>query len=66
MTRDDVNRTLRMMETCRMLFYEAETRKEERRLTREYGQMWKEIKPYVEGARPYSDDAPSLFIPTTP
>jgi hypothetical protein len=62
-TRDDVNRTLRMMETCRMMSYEADTKTEERRLNRQYNQMWKSIKPYIDGKRPYTD-APSLFSPT--
>lgn len=61
MTRDDVARTLRMMETCRMVSYEAETKKEERRLNCEYSQMWKAIQPYVSGKKPYSDDMPTLI-----
>ena len=60
-TRDDVARTLRMMETCRMMSYEAETKKEERRLNRQYGQMWKAIEPYVSGKKPYRDDIPALL-----
>lgn len=58
MTRDDVNRTLRMMEQCRHLRMEAETITEERRLTREYRRMWDSIEPYVSGNKPYSEPAP--------
>lgn len=58
MTRDDVARTLRMMETCRMMSYEAETKKEERRLNREYGQMWRAIEPYVSGKKAYTEPSP--------
>ena len=55
MTREDVARTLRMMEHVRELSYEAGTKKEEKRLTAEHGRMWRAIKPYVEGSRPYSE-----------
>lgn len=61
MKKSDVDFTLRMMEQCRHLSYEAETKKEEKRLTREYSQMWKSIEPYVTGKKPYSDDVPTLI-----
>ncbi len=61
MKRSDVDRTLRMMERCREFSYEAETKKEARRLEREYSQMWKAIEPYVNGDKPYSDDVPTLI-----
>lgn len=57
MTRDDVARTLRMMEHVRHLSYEAETKREERRLVREYARMAKAIKPYIDGTIPYSEAA---------
>lgn len=57
MTREQVNQTLRMMEHVRELSYEADTAKEERRLTREYGAMWKSIEPYVQGQKPYTEEA---------
>jgi hypothetical protein len=44
-----------------MMSHEADSKKEERRLNREYGQMWKAIEPYVAGKKPYTDDAPSLL-----
>lgn len=49
MTYEEVARTLRHMEHLRLSSYEAETRAEERRLTTEYGRLWKSIRPYVEG-----------------
>lgn len=58
MTRADVERTLRMMETCRELSYEAESKREEARLVREYKAMWKAIEPYVSGTTPYADATP--------
>lgn len=54
MTRDDVARTLRMMEQCRELSYEARNKREERRLTREYDAMWNAIEPFVTGKTPYA------------
>lgn len=55
MTRADVERTLRMMEHVRELSYEAESKKEERRLIREYKAMHEQIKPYITGAKPYTE-----------
>lgn len=57
MTRDDVARTLRFMENIREQSYEAETKREERRLVREYARMAKAIKPYIDGTIPYSEPA---------
>jgi hypothetical protein len=57
MTRDTVNGILRQMEQIRMDSYEAETVREERRLDREYGRLWKIIEPYVTGKTPYSEAA---------
>lgn len=57
MTRDDVARTLRFMERIREDSYEAETKREERRLVREYAKMHKAIEPYITGKKPYSDEA---------
>lgn len=45
-----------MMETCRMMSYEAETKREERRLVRQYSQMHKAIEPYITGKKQYSDE----------
>lgn len=58
MTRDDVARTLRMNEHCRELSYEANSKREEGRLVREYKAMWKAVEPYVSGTTPYADDTP--------
>jgi hypothetical protein len=55
MTRDQVDRTLSEMERIRMDSYEAETPAEEKRLTAEYGRLWRAIEPYVNGREPYSD-----------
>ena len=56
MTRDQVNATLRYMEHVRELSYEAETKREEKRLIREYAAMYRSIKPYLEGTRPYTTE----------
>ncbi|OKP79742.1 hypothetical protein BTE77_06530 [Ensifer adhaerens] len=61
MKRSDVEFTLRMMEQCRHLQMEAETRTEAKRLSREYSRMWKGIEPYIKGNKPYSDDVPTLI-----
>lgn len=55
MTREQVSQTLRMMEHVRELSYEAENAREERRLTKQYGDMWKFIEPFVTGKEPYSE-----------
>lgn len=55
MTREDVARELRMMEQVRHDSYEAETSKEEKRLTSLYGKMAKAIEPYITGKKPYSE-----------
>jgi hypothetical protein len=54
MTRDQVNRTLSHMERIRMDSYEADTPAEEKRLTAEYGRLWRAIEPYVSGREPYT------------
>lgn len=61
MKRREVEQQLRLMEHCRHLSYEAETKREEARLIRQYNMMWRAIKPYVEGKKPYSDEAPTLL-----
>lgn len=55
MTREQVSRTLRYMEHLRMASYEADSEREERKLTAEYGRLWRSIAPYVEGKTPYTD-----------
>lgn len=49
MTRDEYSRTLRYMEHLRECMDEAETPREEKRMEREYGALWKSIKPYATG-----------------
>lgn len=61
MTREDYNRTLRMMEKCRELAMEAETRAEARQLDREYRQMWKSIKPYATGKKALAGEPGTLI-----
>ena len=56
MTRDQVSATLRMMEQLRENSYEAESRRDELRMQRQYSAMWAAIQPYVTGAEPYADD----------
>lgn len=60
MMRAQVNQTLRMMEQIRELSYEAENAREERRMTKQYNDMWKSIEPYVSGRIPYSDARPII------
>ena len=55
MTREQVSRTLMHMEQIRMDSYEAETAREEKRLTAEYGRLWRVIQPFVEGKEPYTE-----------
>jgi hypothetical protein len=59
MTREQVSRTLMYMEHLRLSSYEAETRKEKRRLNAEYGRLWASIRPYVEGTEPFTDQSPT-------
>jgi hypothetical protein len=47
MTREQVNALLRQMEHVRELSYEAETAAEEKRLVRDYGRMWRAIRPFL-------------------
>lgn len=54
MTREQVNKTLMQMERVREMSYEAETKREEKQLYREYGEMLKMITPYLNGTRPYA------------
>lgn len=54
MTREQVSRTLRILEHLRMASYEAESEREERELTAEYGRLWRSIESYVEGKTPYA------------
>jgi hypothetical protein len=56
MTREQISQTLLYMERLRLDSYEAESRAEERRLTQEYGRLWRMVRPYVEGKIPYSSD----------
>lgn len=58
MTREQVSRTLRYMESIRLASYEAETKREEQRLKAEYGRLWRSIEPYVNGEQPYSEARP--------
>lgn len=58
MTRDDVARTLGYMERLREASYEAETKREERRMVAEYGRLSRAIRPYLEGKRPYAQPEP--------
>lgn len=53
MTREQVNRILRDMEHIRELSYEAENKKKEAELVREYEQLWAAIEPYIDGDIPY-------------
>ena len=55
MTRAEVNRTLMHMEGLREASYEADSKREEKRLTAEYGRLSKAILPYLTGT-PCSDE----------
>lgn len=57
MTREAVNRILRQMEQIRHDSYEADSEKDVRRLAAEYGRLWKIVKPYCEGTKPFADEA---------
>lgn len=61
MKRADFEQTLRMMEHVRHLSYEAETKREERRLIREYSAMHRAIAPFVTGKKTFSDASPDLL-----
>lgn len=45
--RDILSNLLMQMEHVRMESYEAETKAEEHRLTREYGRLWRIVKPML-------------------
>lgn len=59
MKRAQYEQLLRQMEHCRELSYEADTVAEERRLTADYGRMWKAVEPYAMGALPFDDEPAS-------
>lgn len=52
MTREQVNSTLAYMERLREASYEAETKAEERRMLREYNQLWKSVEPFLSEKQP--------------
>lgn len=58
MTRSEFNRTLRFMERVREQSYEAETKREERRLLAEYRRMNAAIEPYATGKLKLIEDNP--------
>lgn len=61
MTREQVNRVLRQMERVREDAGEADTPGQARRRLSEYARLWKAIKPYVLGDKPYADASLPLF-----
>jgi len=53
------NAILRDMEHVRMESYEAESAREEKRLVRQYAQLYQSIKPFLDGVEILEEDAPT-------
>ena len=58
MKRSEFSRILRHMEHLREASYEAESKREEKRLIAEYGRLSKAIRPYATGAEKLEEDTP--------
>lgn len=59
MKRSEFSRTLRHMESLREASYEADTKRDEKRLVAEYGRLSKAIRPYTTGAKALEEDTPA-------
>lgn len=55
MTKEQVATVLRHMENVRLASYETDSKAEERRLTKEYGRLFRTIKPYILSEKPYTE-----------
>jgi hypothetical protein len=55
MTREQVAQALSEMERLREATGVADDVSEQRRLANEYHRLWRKVRPYVEGEKPYSD-----------
>lgn len=56
MTREQVQKALTEMERLREASRLADDVDEQRQYANDYHRLWREVRPYVEGEKPYSDD----------
>lgn len=56
MTRDQVRGKLADMKMARMRGLEAENVAEEREFANQWHRLWREVQPYVDGTKAYSDE----------
>ncbi len=59
MKRSVFNAILRDMEHVRMMSYEADSKREEKRLVAQYAQLHKSIEPFLSGAQILEEDRAS-------
>jgi hypothetical protein len=58
MTRDQVEQALGELERLREATRVVDDIDEQRRLANEYHRLWRKVRPFVEGEKPYSDAKP--------
>jgi hypothetical protein len=56
MTREQVQKALTEMERLREASRLADDVEEQRQYANDYHRLWRQVRPYVEGEKPYSDD----------
>jgi hypothetical protein len=56
MTRSEVEKALIEMERLREASRLADDVDEQRQYANDYHRLWRKVRPYVEGALPYSDE----------
>lgn len=56
MTREQVEKALSEMERLREASRLADDIEEQRQYANDYHRLWRKIRPYVEGEKPYSED----------
>jgi hypothetical protein len=56
MTREQVQKALTEMERLREASRLADDVDEQRQHANDYHRLWREVRPYVEGEKPYTDD----------
>jgi len=56
MTREQVEKALAEMERLREASRLADDVDDQRRFANDYHRLWREVRPYVEGEKPYKSD----------
>jgi hypothetical protein len=56
MTRAEVQQKVEEMKVARLRGLEAETVEEEREFANVWHRLWREVQPYIEGRKSFSDE----------